>query len=123
MRSRFDSSRFDTSLQGMQWGLRFLIAFMALLALAACSDDPTGDSRAVVNVLVSAAAPQLEAGDSVLLTATPREADGRARTDVGVTWQSMNTDIATVQARAGQKAIVFAQRPGTVKIRAMAEEK
>src|SRR5687767_2804502 len=98
MRSRFEASRFDASLQGLQWALRFLIVFMALLALAACSDDPTGDTRAVVNVQVTSAAPQVEAGDSVLLTATPRQADGRARTDVSVTWQSMNTEVATVQA-------------------------
>ena len=123
MRSRFDASRFDASLQGLQWALRFLIVFMALLALAACSDDPIGNSRAVVNVQVTSAAPQVEAGDSVLLTATPRQADGRARTDVSVTWQSMNTAVATVQARAGQKAIVFAHQPGTVKVRAIAEDK
>jgi uncharacterized protein YjdB len=123
MRSRFDASRFDTSLIGMQWALRLLIVAIALLALAACSDDPTGDSRAVVNVLVTSAAPAVETGDSLLLTATPRQADGRPRNDVAVTWMSMDTEIATVQARAGQKAIVFANEPGTVKIRAMAGDK
>ena len=123
MKSRFDSTRFDSSLIGMQWALRFILILMAALALAACSDDPTGGSRAVVEVTVTAAAPLVEAGDSVLLTAKPKRADGTLKTDAQVSWMSTNTAVATVQGRAGQKAIVVGKQPGTVTIRAMADDK
>ena len=123
MKSRFDSTRFDSSLIGMQWALRFILIVMAALALAACSDDPTGGSRAVVEVTVTAAAPLVEAGDSVLLTAKPKRADGTLKTDAQVSWMSTNTAIATVQGRAGQKAVVVGKQPGTVTIRAMADDK
>ena len=123
MRSRFDSTRFDSSLIGMQWALRFVLILMAALALAACSDDPTGGSRGVANVAVTAAASLVEAGDSVLLTAKPRRADGTLKTDVEVSWMSMNTAVATVEGRAGQKAVVVGKQPGTVTIRAMVEDK
>ena len=94
MRSRFDSSRFDSSLVGLQRALRFVLLAMALLALAACSDDPTGSAGDIVNVQVSAAAPTVEKGDSVLLSAAPKRADGTTRTDVSISWFSTDTSIA-----------------------------
>lgn len=123
MRSRFDSSRFDSSLVGLQWALRLLLLAMALLALAACSDDPTGNGSDIVNVQVAAAASQVEAGDSVLLSASPKRADGTTRTDVTVSWFSTDTSIARVEGRAGQKAVVVGKRAGQVQIRAMAGSK
>ena len=123
MRSRFDSSRFDSSLVGLQWALRFLLLAMALMALAACSDDPTGNGGDIVTVQVSAAAPQVEAGDSVLLSASPKRADGTTRTDVTISWFSTDTSVARVEGRAGQKAVVVGKRAGQVQIRAMAGNK
>jgi hypothetical protein len=123
MRSRFDSSRFDSSLVGLQWALRFLLLAMVLMALAACSDDPTGNGADIVNVQVSAAEPLVEAGDSVLLSAAPKRADGTTRTDVTVSWFSTDTSIARVEGRAGQKAVVVGKQPGHVQIRAMAGNK
>jgi hypothetical protein len=122
MRSRFDSSRFDSSLVGLQWALRFVLLAMALLALAACSDDPTGASD-IAAVTVSAAAQTVERGDSVLMSAVPRRANGTARTDVPVSWLSTDTTVARVEGRAGQKAMVIGKKAGTVQIRAMAGDK
>lgn len=123
MRSRFDSSRFDSSLVGLQWALRFVLLIMALMALAACSDDPTGNARDIVAVQVTAAAPQVETGDSLLLSAAPRQADGSIRADVAVSWFSTDTAVARVEGRAGQKAVVVGKMPGPVTIRAMAGDK
>lgn len=123
MRSRFDSSRFDSSLVGLQWALRFVLLLMVLMALAACSDDPTDSGRAIVAVQVTAAGSQVEPGDSLILTARPRQADGRTRTDLPVSWLSTDTSIAKVEGRAGQKAVVIGKAPGPVTIRAMAGEK
>jgi hypothetical protein len=123
MRSRFDSSRFDSSLVGLQWALRFVLIAMLLLALAACSDDPTSNSNAVVAVQVTAAAPSVELGDSVLLSAAPKLSDGTVRTDLTVSWFSTDTSVARVEGRAGQKAMVVGRKAGTASIRAMAGNK
>jgi hypothetical protein len=122
MRSRFDASRFDSSLVGLQWALRFVLLVMALLALAACSDDPTGNGRDIVAVQVTAATSQVASGDSLLLSARPRQADGRTRTDVAVSWFSTDTAVARVEGRAGQNAVVVGKTPGPVIIRAMAAD-
>ena len=122
MRSRFDASRFDSSLVGLQWALRFVLLVMALLALAACSDDPTGNGREIVAVQVTAATSQVGSGDSLLLSARPRQADGRTRTDVAVSWFSTDTAVARVEGRAGQNAVVVGKTPGAVIIRAMAAD-
>jgi uncharacterized protein YjdB len=123
MRSRFDSNRFDTSLVGLQWALRFVLLAMALLSLAACSDDPTSNGRPIAFVQVTAAEPTVELGDSVLLSAAPKEADGTVRTDLTVSWFSTDTSVARVEGRAGQKGMVVGKKAGTVTIRAMAGSK
>ena len=122
MRSRFDASRFDSSLVGLQWALRFVLLIMALLALAACSDDPTGNGGEIVAVQVTAPAGEVLAGDSLVLSGAPRQADGRTRTDVAVAWFSTDTAVARVEGRAGQKAVVIGRAAGSVAIRAMAAE-
>lgn len=122
MRSRFDASRFDSSLVGLQWALRLVLLLMALLALAACSDDPTGNGRDIVAVQVTGATSQVASGDSLLLSARPRQADGRTRTDVAVSWFSTDTAVARVEGRAGQNAVVVGKTPGPVIIRAMAAD-
>ena len=123
MRSRFDASRFDSSLLGLQWALRLVLLAMVLMALAACSDDPTGNGREIVAVQVTAATDEVQAGDSLILSASPRIADGRTRTDVAVSWFSTDTAVARVEGRAGQKAMVVGKSAGPVTIRAMAEDK
>ncbi|HEY0671709.1 MAG TPA: Ig-like domain-containing protein [Longimicrobiales bacterium] len=123
MKSRFDASRFDSSLVGLQWALRFVILAMAILALAACSDDPTGSNDAIESVQVTAVATTLEAGDSVVVSAAPKRADGTTRTDVEVAWLSTDTSVAIVEGRAGQNAMVVAKKEGQVAIRAMVESK
>ncbi len=123
MRSRFDSSRFDSSLVGLQWALRFVLLAMVLLAMAACSDDPTGNGGVVVSVQVTAAEPTVELGDSVLLSAAPKRADGSVRSDLAVSWFSTDTSVARVEGRAGQKAMVVGKKAGTALIRAMAGER
>jgi hypothetical protein len=122
MRSRFDANRFDASLLGLQWALRLVILAMAILALAACeNDDPTGNKAELANVEVSALTSVVEAGDSVLISAAPRRADGTTRTDLQINWLSTDTSVATVEGRAGQKAMVTARKAGPVTIRAMVE--
>jgi Tol biopolymer transport system component len=91
--------------------------------LAACSDDPTGSGRAIVAVSVSADVAQVETGDSLVLTAKPRQADGRTNRSVSVSWYSTDTAVAKVEGRAGQRAVVVGKAPGPVTIRAMAEDK
>ncbi|HET9440293.1 MAG TPA: hypothetical protein VFO52_08980 [Longimicrobiales bacterium] len=123
MKSRFDASRFDASLVGLQWALRFVILAMAILALAACSVDPTGSNNAIGSVQVTAVTTTLEAGDSVVVSAAPRRADGTTRTDVEVNWLSTDTSVAIVEGRAGQNAMVVARKEGQVAIRALVESK
>ncbi len=125
MRSRFDASRFDASLMGLQWALRLIIVAMAILALAACNDDggPTGNNNAIASVEVTAMATTVEAGDSVLLQAAPKRADGTTRTDVTVNWLSTDTSVARVEGRAGLGAMVMTKKQGQVSIRAMVESR
>ena len=123
MRSRFDSDRFDSSLVGLQWALRFVLLAMVILALAACGDDPTADGDPIAVVQVTATEPTVELGDSVLLSAAPKEADGTVRTDLTVSWFSTDTSVARVEGRAGQKGMVVGKKAGTATIRAMAGSK
>jgi uncharacterized protein YjdB len=88
-----------------------------VLALAACSDDPTG-LIAVDRVEVEPGDQALAVGDSVAVTAVALAADGDP-VGADVEWRSLNTDVATVRA-AGGAAMIVAQSEGTVRIEAVA---
>lgn len=112
---------------GLQWLLRLVLLALAILAATGCKDDsagsdPTGGSKDIVSVEVTAAATTVEAGDSVVVSAQPRAADGTTRTDVAIAWLSTDTSVAKVEARAATRctrphtpawlyARVIAQRP------------
>jgi alpha-tubulin suppressor-like RCC1 family protein len=95
-----------------------------LLSLAACDGGgggpPTPPEPAVVaSVEVAAPGPQVAAGTSVQLIATPRDAQGAAIAGRAVTWASSAEGVATVAAGGRVTAVA----PGTAAIRATADGK
>jgi uncharacterized protein YjdB len=60
----------------------------------------------VASVTVSPAAPSLQVGTTVQLTAVPRDANGGALSGRTITWQSSNPSVATVSASGLVTAIV-----------------
>jgi len=72
----------------------------------------------IARIDVSAPAAPLAAGSAYRLVATPRNASGDPRSDIGITWTSENPGVASVDG-AG---LVHALKPGTAKIRAAGDE-
>ncbi len=100
---------------------RIAIASVALfLALHACSGSrgPSGPPPppVVASVDLSPGSAELETGNTVTLTATPRAADG-APLDRAVTWTTSDEAVATV----GPTGVVTARGPGTAEVTATAE--
>ena len=75
--------------------------FVAVLLGACQGGDPTNPpvDNVVASVAVSPAAPPLVEGDSVQLSATPKNAGGAALSGKTVIWSSSATNIATVSDR------------------------
>jgi hypothetical protein len=67
----------------------------------------------ITRIDVSSPAAPLAVGTSHLLTATPRNANGDPRSDIPLSWSSLNTAIATVDA----VGLVHALKPGKTSIR------
>ena len=68
----------------------------ALLLLAACGTDPSGDPPPVAEVVVAPATATVETGGQVQLTATLTDADGRTLTGRTIAWTSSDEAVATV---------------------------
>jgi len=89
---------------------------LAVFVLAGACKDTTAPS--VSTVAISPRVASLAVGDSVALTATVRDASGRAITGVAVSWSSSDTTVASVST-AG---MVHARASGSVTIRAVAAD-
>ena len=97
-----------------------LCALMMLGAgLAGCGSDSTGPKppAPVATVVVTPAAPSLVPGDTVRLTATPKDDQGAALSGRVVTWTSSAEAVATVDANG----LVTAHTQGTATITATSE--
>ena len=88
---------------------------LALLA-AACVGDPTAPEPATISISPATAALQ-SLGETVQLTATVQDADGRNVTGVTVMWTSGDESVATVDARG----LVTATGNGAVTVEASVE--
>ncbi|HET9441345.1 MAG TPA: Ig-like domain-containing protein [Longimicrobiales bacterium] len=103
--------------------MRSSIAALFLLLLAACSDSPTEVPDSSVSIVeVGPDDLTLTVGDTMLLTAYPKAANGQVLGGVAVQWTSANQAIAQVTPR-GHTSLIRAQAPGNVEIRAAAEGK
>ena len=91
------------------------VAVLAMVLLAACTDDPTGIVR-VDRVDVGPANQVLVVGDSTTITAVPRAASGEVVTGV-VLWRSLSPSVATVRV-SGSTAVVEAKGAGVARIEA-----
>src|SRR6266480_953937 len=101
-----------------------LIALAALAVAAgvvACerTTTPIGPPAAVVSVDLTPPSATVQVGQTVQLTAIPRDANGNTLSDRTVTWTSSNTSVATV-SNAG---VVSAVTPGSATITATSEGK
>jgi hypothetical protein len=97
-------------------GSRFAGVVAALLLAACGGDRPTtpGADTVVASVAVGPASPTLVEGDSVRLSATPRNASGVALTGKTVSWSSSAITVATVS----DKGVVTGVTSGTATITA-----
>lgn len=113
------AGRFVSHLLAAQSVIRWLVAPLLVVALAACGDDnppgPNGPAPPrVARVVVTPVDDPILVGQSVPLTATPRTLDDEVVAGVAITWQSADASIATVSA-AG---VVEGRGAGVVEIRA-----
>lgn len=90
-------------------------AGLVVLLLVACKGDVSGPG--VISVDVSPAAASLEAGASVALTATPRDASGQPLGGRVITWSSGAPTIASVDG----SGLVSGKAPGQAIITATSE--
>ncbi|HLV25839.1 MAG TPA: Ig-like domain-containing protein [Gemmatimonadales bacterium] len=88
-----------------------LLALLALAGMLSCSDGPTspGDATAL---RVSSPAVALEVGDSVMLSVSGVSANGEPVSVSGVTFTSLDTQIATVD----QRGMVYGVAAGMARI-------
>lgn len=100
----------------IQAGLTLLL----LLALIACSEDPTKPTgpEPVASITVSPATFEVQAGSSSQLTAALRSATGDTLTGRAVTWSTADSAIARVSA----SGLVTGLRKGSTTVTASAEE-
>jgi hypothetical protein len=89
---------------------------LALLATACGGSDSTGPVP-VSDVILNRTTAQLAVGDSVLLTASMRDADGNTLTGRDVDWTSTNGSVASVSNAGWVKAL----QSGTTTITATSE--
>lgn len=98
-----------------------VLGLSTLLSVPGCGDGPVEppDPLAVASVAVTAPSPDLEAGKTVQLDATAKNASGEALPGKSFIWSSSSDSIATVTA----EGVVTAKRTGAVTITAESEGK
>ncbi len=96
-----------------------LAALTVAAAVGACerATTPIGPPAAVASVDVTPATATVQAGQTVQLSATPKDVNGLPLSGRTVTWASSNTSVATV-SNAG---LVSAVTPGSATITATSE--
>ena len=78
---------------------RPILGALALLALAACSDDPMtgpGGEQAVASIVLEPAAAMFAIGATQTLQATPKDRTGATVPNVALTWTSSVPSVASV---------------------------
>ena len=102
---------------------RSTVASVLLMFALACADSPTQmPDLSVVAVEVFPADRTISVGDSMLVTANARTADGQIRGDVLIAWASGDESVATVRPD-GLRGVARALKPGIVEISAATEGK
>lgn len=105
--------------------LRKSLLLAAIFALAACSDSPTEapvENPSVAYVQVGPQNNTITVGDTILLVASPKNAEGDPINGLPVQWSSSNNDVVQLTAR-GQSSLIRAQAAGTADIFASAAGK
>jgi len=94
---------------------------IAILALASCRvrdqadpSEPIANEARVAEIVVSAPSTTISVGETVQLTATPKNSEGNTLTGGEVSWSSDDSDIATVD----DSGLVQGVAQGAVKITA-----
>lgn len=96
-----------------------LVLFAALISCADGSGSPTESGPPIETVDVSPPTKSLVAGQTVALTATPRDPRGRPLNDRAIVWSSESPNVATVS----QQGVVTAIAVGSSIITATSEGK
>lgn len=94
-----------------------LLAVGALLLAASCGDDPTGGGSSVASVSLDPADATLVAGETLQLSAQPRDSRGGPLDELTISWTSEDPTVATVTA----EGLVTAVAPGETEVRATVE--
>ena len=97
----------------------FAVLAATLMAAVACGGDSSGPKQAVVaSVAISPPTTAMEVGETVTLTATPKDGSGNTITGRTTTWTSSNSNVASVSA-----GVVTALSVGTATITATIDGK
>ena len=120
LRSSLRRSR-DCNRMTLRWQFRiFLVVVAASLVLGSCSDrmccEPPPPSP-VSSITVTPTTVSLSVGDTVRLSATPRDASGQPLSGYSISWQSGGAGVVTVDPHG----LVQAVGPGTADVIASSE--
>src|SRR5688500_872891 len=102
--------------------IRRTLALLSVCTLFAAGCGDSSGPPAVASVDLSAPAGNLIVGESVTLTATPKDAAGNPLTGRTVGWSSSSASVATVTA-SNNAGVVTAVAPGTTTITATVDGK
>jgi hypothetical protein len=95
-----------------------IFALLLCVLLSACGEDGTGPV-AVAEVEVTAPSSSLTVGDTLRLSANPKDASGKGLSGRAVTWSSSDSAVASVSP----EGVVRGEGPGTATITATAGNK
>src|SRR5687768_12216041 len=95
----------------MTRSIKALVTALLLTGAGCDSDSAEVIDRSIDTVQLAASALQVEAGQTVQLTAVAKTVDGTVRTDVDVEWTVNDTTIATLTV-TGHTAVLKGKRAG-----------
>lgn len=99
------------------------LVLLALIA-GACEDNTAVEvDQTIQQVVITAAATEVEAGQTVEVNAVAKQADGTARPDVAISWTVSDTTVASITGTTAAKATILGKQGGTVTVQAKAEQK